>query len=601
MVGDVASWQCWEIHYITEHRDLFAILARRKYIPPLMDSFADILCTFEGSNEHTHHNRAHIRKVIDSIHSTKQTTHIYKPLIQEKVEALLFDEDQAQFFQNSLNIVPQQGMIYAVVFVKSILTVLRKFEQECNELLKMLNATIKKERINVGMIPREVAKDPFEIIRCFENSNMLGTKETPELLHWRVKVAAYLAFAVNGGLLYGNFTLKKFITYVNKIPTPQEQENMEGILNYLLHLRSKGGAFDQELMVQVLKRMMTSPNYLYNSTVMQALIETNYVHQKLSGESPVLSPRFIFFLFGESTNAKIKASVCRQIIRANADLTYADLDEQVQTAYVQIVEPLGKLISSSCLITARLATMALSNLALNLQVIKSAITCLIPNIMKNLNCRDHELLQYTLHLILSLITSWTIAKTFLTEHDLIRRILDLLHGTGIKRIFHTKQTVEFCLQIIINITKWKEPLGKDKFRAVPESKSTILHLYAPDEHFEPNIEIQEKIYLLLKILMFKDDQKKEEIGQVVFPFLRVIFEEYLEKKHLSMGALEICFKLIKDLVDNCPQNSGRLANMTDLLNDFSHLFATYNEDLHRKVGQLLAVVANARLSLDSLE
>lgn len=36
---DKASWLGWEAHYRTSERDIHVILLRRKYIPPMIDSF----------------------------------------------------------------------------------------------------------------------------------------------------------------------------------------------------------------------------------------------------------------------------------------------------------------------------------------------------------------------------------------------------------------------------------------------------------------------------------------------------------------------------------------------------------------------------------
>jgi len=42
--SDKAQWTCWEVHIRTTTYDLFVTVLRRKYIPPLMDIFQDIVC-----------------------------------------------------------------------------------------------------------------------------------------------------------------------------------------------------------------------------------------------------------------------------------------------------------------------------------------------------------------------------------------------------------------------------------------------------------------------------------------------------------------------------------------------------------------------------
>lgn len=40
---DKSQWNCWEIQIRTEPHDLFVTVIRRKFIPPLMEIFQDII------------------------------------------------------------------------------------------------------------------------------------------------------------------------------------------------------------------------------------------------------------------------------------------------------------------------------------------------------------------------------------------------------------------------------------------------------------------------------------------------------------------------------------------------------------------------------
>lgn len=42
--SDKALWTCWQVHSRTETNDLYVTVLRRKYIPPLMEVFQDIIC-----------------------------------------------------------------------------------------------------------------------------------------------------------------------------------------------------------------------------------------------------------------------------------------------------------------------------------------------------------------------------------------------------------------------------------------------------------------------------------------------------------------------------------------------------------------------------
>ncbi len=49
MNEDVSEWTGWEMQVRTESRDIFIILLRRKYIPPLMELYQDLAFVLHGA------------------------------------------------------------------------------------------------------------------------------------------------------------------------------------------------------------------------------------------------------------------------------------------------------------------------------------------------------------------------------------------------------------------------------------------------------------------------------------------------------------------------------------------------------------------------
>ena len=56
---------------------------------------------------------------------------------------------------------------------------------------------------------------------------------------WTGKVARYLAFCIDGGLLQSKFTFKTLIECMQKISEPEDEAILHGEIAYLLHLRSR--------------------------------------------------------------------------------------------------------------------------------------------------------------------------------------------------------------------------------------------------------------------------------------------------------------------------------------------------------------------------
>ena len=44
-MSDKSSWEGWEVHIRTTGEDIFVIMIRRKFLPPSMDHYTDLIFT----------------------------------------------------------------------------------------------------------------------------------------------------------------------------------------------------------------------------------------------------------------------------------------------------------------------------------------------------------------------------------------------------------------------------------------------------------------------------------------------------------------------------------------------------------------------------
>lgn len=51
--NDPSEWKGWEVHARTQKRDIFLILFRRKYLPPLMESYTEMVFALYGPENFT--------------------------------------------------------------------------------------------------------------------------------------------------------------------------------------------------------------------------------------------------------------------------------------------------------------------------------------------------------------------------------------------------------------------------------------------------------------------------------------------------------------------------------------------------------------------
>ena len=123
---DISQWEGWEIHVRDKRREILIIILRRKYIPPILDSFTDFSFVLYGPPyDNNESNLNMIRNVADSLQWTSNSSNIYQLMVQERANALLLDEDSYAFYQKHLMIKPKE-IVIGIQLLVLILKILSK-------------------------------------------------------------------------------------------------------------------------------------------------------------------------------------------------------------------------------------------------------------------------------------------------------------------------------------------------------------------------------------------------------------------------------------------------------------------------------------------
>ncbi len=48
LMSDKSSWEGWEVHIRTLEEDIYVIMIRRKFLPPSMDHYTDLVFTLQA-------------------------------------------------------------------------------------------------------------------------------------------------------------------------------------------------------------------------------------------------------------------------------------------------------------------------------------------------------------------------------------------------------------------------------------------------------------------------------------------------------------------------------------------------------------------------
>ena len=603
MNADKASWSGWEVHIRTNKQDVLVILMRRKYIPPIMDSFTDTFFIIYGKEKtkseieklgmalnfpDTEKTLKTLRDAADSMHFITTINKIYTMIVQEKANALLLDEEAFAFYQYKLKIKPK-GIIFAICFMESIFKSLSRFDKAAYEHLhKVLNSRYSSEMMNPknkSLIADLRSKSqPTEVADKY-NSSGINAKSSDDTVgrNWRFKISKYIAYCVDGGLLSGQFTI---VDILKILPSLEQDTNtkeiMMKVLDYLLYLTPEKEDHQYERLNVKAQRMVTKGGYIYNQKVMRILLEQGYIERELlTQDQPQLFPNFLIHLMRTTTSLHLKSSICRQIIQSQADVKKNNtMTDIIKNAFKQMVSPMTELYKYANKHIAELSAVALVNLASGSaskdtkQVIMQEGGAKIAVVY--LECKHEGLLLYTMHLISYLCTITTNIDVFMS-YDLLYKIVKLLNGTEVVGTMYNEKIIAMCFQILRQIVGTSEENKNEVGKSLPLIIDVVLKR---SDLSEPT---HVEIVSLITLLALKNQDNTKSIGKSLLPF-------YLEKikvKELRVPELiDKTLYMMLLLVQNQEEclTTIKKSNIITSLNDYG---SSGDVKIRKKVDNLL--------------
>jgi hypothetical protein len=98
---------------------------------------------------------------------------------------------------------------------------------------------------------------------------------------WTSKVARFLAYIVDGGMLQSQFTLTSMVQMLQRVRDPSDERTLQREIAYLLHIRRVGQRYQREpnntLERQLRELMQNYSMFSFNPKVLVVLIETGYI------------------------------------------------------------------------------------------------------------------------------------------------------------------------------------------------------------------------------------------------------------------------------------------------------------------------------------
>jgi len=388
-------------------------LLRRQFIPPLCDTMQDIVVTLRCPVDAldvtavTQNMCEVVREeccfIADSLAPVAEVKHVYKQIIQARLDSLLCSEEETLWLEG------RYGMVTchrekAARFVKSILQLL------LSENLLPGDEDIFDEDVFQDV---PVLDDPLQVpAELFASAEPLlgNTSDQAEIplgrgrKHmWSYKVARYFSYCVDGGLLGERFTLRKLIIGKESCQNDEVTERLRSVIQFLLqtvptsemasadlvNFRGRAGiAYIRGNMVLTNPSELTS--YRFNERVMAVLLLEGSVEREIiKGEN--VSPDACYFkllavlLCCAYVSDSFRAMLCQIVL---------DISSRCDSESLHVLVPaLLQVMKGSNVVLTSCATAALVNLSCERAATKMLLVSqgVIQICVDQLKVRDDEL------------------------------------------------------------------------------------------------------------------------------------------------------------------------------------------------------------------
>lgn len=461
LTGDMSSWHGWEIIIRTPKAAIICLLSRRQYIPPVCNSAQDVGIIMRvpagGENKDVPNFKqmlleAHL--ISDSLCPEATSMPPYRDVVQAKVDALRYDEESFAWIKSHLKL-DTRWRKHAKAWVKAILTIYvndlghglgedkgddeedlyEALEETCrmddcggdydnDDSDDFQDATLEKikdsmidhlnDRTNASTLLKETDDDQDKVVQ-----NRVRH-------YWQQRVARYLAWAVDGGVMGAKFTLDIMVQHITQLKEASFKK-VESALSFMLHMREKDmdkRYQEAELIPQI--RDQNLKDWTFNDRVMQAILSQEYLKKQLGRQKEAWYFECLAHLLQSNASTNLKAYVCRIFMERVVEKK----DAQSEEANRRVVPALRDVLEEEGTFLATYASAALVNLSDGDEKVKTMLMSggIAGLATQNLKTKDDELICYTLMLLVNL-TKQPHHRSVIASGGLLPLLYDILTST----------------------------------------------------------------------------------------------------------------------------------------------------------------------------
>lgn len=497
LVGDLASYGCWAVHLRTPQRDVGVLAIRRKFIPPVGDTYQDIFIVL--------HDDVGIEDAVMFMSGLERQADTLSPLVKVpfyddtitkvKADALLYDEDSFSWF-HAEGIISSQ-VDAARAFYKSLANLLNKEEA----------ASFHMDEVEPDTVTID---DPFRIIiTLWEDAPGLNDHSDPlAWRNWRRRVARYLYWAIDGGLHPGEMDMGMLIKCQKmQSCSMRSRDILERLFDFFVHMSSDDRHF--ELDSSTLADKVGDPEFMQSFTMnkrpLLVLMEQGFLQRCLQEESPHKYIKFLADMLSrpfEETGTELLVQLCNQI----AMMSQIEYD-RVMLIKEHVLLPLIELLRSDDDHLLLAVAKALVNLSSGNAEAKDSIVneggvrALIPHLLN----KPQELTRAFCVLLKNCLTAQELRERIVND-GAIAPLVKLLKRSEIKDAARSDAVIAAAAAAVWNLTA--HPNAKSL--SVKEGAVEALVMQLSESR---SAEVWQKCAGCLMVLAANSDKVKASAGQ----------------------------------------------------------------------------------------
>jgi len=527
LVGDLASYACWAVHLRTPQLDVGVIAIRRKFIPPVGDTYQDVFVILHDdvAIDDPGLFMAGLERQADTLSPLVRVPFYDDTITRVKADALLYDEDSYSWFH-------AEGIVSVNVdaaraFYKSV----------ANLLTKEGSADFDMEEVEPETV---LIEDPFRIITTLWE-DAPGLKDTSDAVawqNWHRRVARYLYWAVDGGLHPGEMDLSMLIKCERSQSTSMRSRDvLQRLFDFFVHMASETMPYEMDSATFADK--VNDPEFMQSFTMnkrpLLVLLERGFLQRSLEDEVP---PRYIPFLSQmllrpfEETGTELLVALCNQIaLMSQIEMNRTFLIKE------GVLLPLIELLRSDDDVLLLSVAKALVNLSSNNPVAKDSIVneggvrAMIPHLLN----KPQELTRAFCVLLKNCLTDQGLRERIIND-GAIAPLVKLLHKTEIRDAARSDAVIAAAAAAVWNLT------------AHASAKPIVLREHAVEALVSQlrdsrSADVWQKCAGCLMVLAANSDKVKTLAGQenAVGELVRIVRVSEVDKGVLkaALGALAV--------------------------------------------------------------